>query len=149
MHPSNEMQRICNGKRYNVATATLLASDEYWDGSNFERHGRNTFLFKTRGGAFFEVNLTQWEGERDTLLPLTEDEAREKYENLPEHHVDYETAFNTVVEEATAGRDPIYDKTMHRTGITLPEEMIAWLKNHGNMSDIIRELVQAEMDKPK
>ena len=77
MHPDNDMQRVVNGKRYAVRTATLLASNEYWDGSNFERQGRNTFLYRTRGGAYFRVDLTQWTGERDTLTPITRDEAME------------------------------------------------------------------------
>jgi hypothetical protein len=53
-------------------------------------------------------------GERDTLEPLSREEAMELYENLPEHAVEYEQAFDTVVEEAAAGRPPKYDKTMTR-----------------------------------
>ncbi len=146
MHPDNKMSKIVNGKRYSVATATLLASDEYWDGNNWERHGRNQFLYKTRGGAFFEVSLTQWQGERNTLLPLSREEAQELYEKLPEHPVDYATAFDAVVEEATAGRPPIYGESMRQTAIWLPEEMVAWLKTQPDtMSETIRDLIKRSM----
>lgn len=102
MHPSDDMERVVGGKRYSVKTATLIASDEYWDGRNWERSGRNQFLYRTPGGAYFTVSLTQWEGERDTLTPVTQNEAIELYENaLPEHAVEYQDAFPDVnVEDA-------------------------------------------------
>lgn len=147
MHPPKTMSRIVNGARYNVATATLLASNEYWDGHNFERHGTNTFLYKTRGGAYFRVDLTQWQGQRDTLEPVTREEAIELYEqSLPEHMLPYEEAFDAVVEEATAGRPTIYGETMKQTAIWLPESMLTWLKAQPkSMSEIIRDLVEAAM----
>lgn len=146
MRPEKGMQRVVGGNRYTVATATLLAHDEYWDGHNFERHGRNTFLYKTRGGLFFRVTITQWDGERDTITPITEDEAKELYEALQECTVDYETAFGPVVEEAsTSGRPTLYDGKLKQTAVWMPEEMITWLKSQGNMSDIIRGLVEKAM----
>lgn len=96
MHPS-KMTRIVNRKKYSTETATLIASDEYWDGSNWERSGRNTFLYRTPGGEYFTVNLTQWQGERDTLEPITQDEAIHLFENeLSEHQVSYSEAFPDV-----------------------------------------------------
>jgi hypothetical protein len=93
MHPK-AMNRIVDRKRYNTETATLLASDEYWDGSNFERSGRNEFLYRTPKGAYFTVNLTMWQGERDTLTPITQEEAIELFEgSLTEHNVTYREAF--------------------------------------------------------
>ena len=41
MHPE-KMTRIVDRKRYSTETATLIADDEYWDGHNWERRGRNT-----------------------------------------------------------------------------------------------------------
>ena len=88
------MTRIVERKKYSTETATLIASDEYWDGSNWERSGRNTFLYRTPGGEYFTVNLTQWQGERNTLTPITQDEAIDLFENsLSEHHVKYAEAF--------------------------------------------------------
>lgn len=146
MHPSDSMKRVVDGMRYNVGTATLLADDEYWDGNNFEHSGRNCFLYKTRGGAFFRVDLTQWQGERNTLEPLSREEAMELYESLQEHRETYEDAFDAVVEEATAGRPTYFDQPMKQTAIWLPDEMIAWLKAQpNNMGETIRNLIKAAM----
>ena len=70
MQPTS-MTRIIEGKRYSTDTATLLASDAYWDGNNFERHGRNTFLYRTRKGGYFALHRTCWQGEHDTIQPLS------------------------------------------------------------------------------
>lgn len=146
MHPDKSMKRVVNGKRYSVSTATLLASDEYWDGSSFERNGRNTFLYRTRGGAYFQVKLTCWQGEHDTLIPISRDEAIDLYEELREHEVDYEEAFDAVVEEAQAGPPSYYGKPMKQTAIWLPEEMIAWLKAQpAPMSETLRGLIEQAM----
>jgi hypothetical protein len=94
MRAPENFSRIVGGLRYSTKTATLIAGDDRWDGSSFERHGRNTWLYRTPGGAYFTVTCTQWQGKSDTLKPLTEDEAIQLYENdLPEHMVDYEEAF--------------------------------------------------------
>jgi recombinational DNA repair protein (RecF pathway) len=59
-----------------------------------ERSGRNCFLYRTKNGAYFTVNLTQWQGERDTLTPITQQEAVDLFEGtLTEHHVKYAEAF--------------------------------------------------------
>lgn len=102
MHPSDDMEEIIGRKKYSVKTATLIASDEYWDGHNFEHGGRNQFLYRTPNGAYFTVHLTQWQGERHSLTPVTQAEAIELYENsLPEHEVEYDEAFPDVkVEDA-------------------------------------------------
>ena len=98
----DSMERIVEGVRYRVATAELLADDQYWDGHNHERRGRNRFLYRTPKGRYFVVTLTMWQGEQDTLEPVSEDEAVALYENeLTEHAVDWETAFpQRTVEEA-------------------------------------------------
>lgn len=83
--------------RYTTATATLLASDCYWDGHNWERQGRNTWLYRTPNGRYFIVTRTQWEGESDDLYPVTQEEAIELYEGrLSEHEVKYSEAFPDV-----------------------------------------------------
>ena len=94
MRPPTSFTRIIGRKRYSVKTAELIAHDAYWDGSNFERSGRNTFLYRTPNGNYFVVNLTQWQGERDTLEPVTQEEAIEMFEGaLTEHEVSYNEAF--------------------------------------------------------
>lgn len=99
MRPSEKMEAIINKVRYRVADATLLAHDAYWDGNNMERNGRNTFLYRSPRGRYFAVRLTMWQGERDYIEPLSEEEAYELYERLPEQEVSVEEAFPSVVVE--------------------------------------------------
>ena len=75
MKPPEKFTRIVGRKRYSVATATLIAGNDYWDGHNFERSGRNTWLYRTPNGAYFTVTRTQWEGESAHLEPVTLEEA--------------------------------------------------------------------------
>ena len=99
MQPSDTMETIIGRVRYRVSDSTLLAHDAYWDGSNMERHGRNTFLYRSPRGRYFAVHMTMWQGERDRIEPLDEDSAYELYERLPEKEVDAEEAFPTVTIE--------------------------------------------------
>ena len=92
MKPFNTVE-IIGRRRYDTGTAMVVASDAYWDGHNWERRGRNTYLFRTPKGAFFAQHLTQWEGERDSLEPLTRDEALSLWERLPEHEMEFEDTF--------------------------------------------------------
>jgi hypothetical protein len=96
------MSKVVDRKRYNTETATLIASDAWWDGHNFERNHRNTFLYRTKRRAYFVVNQTRWQGEQDSLRPISEGEAVELYEGpLREHELSYEEAFpNVVIEDA-------------------------------------------------
>ena len=101
MKPPEDMTRVIGRKRYSVKTATLIADNAYWDGSNFERSGRNTFLYRAPRGNYFTVNVTQWQGERDTLTPVTRDEAIDLFENtLTEHAVTWADAFDETPEDA-------------------------------------------------
>ena len=102
MNAPDNFRKIINRVQYSTAKAELVASDAYWDGHNFERRGRNTFLYRTKKGNWFTVTLTQWQGEQDTLTPLTEGEAIDLYETtLSVHEIDYKTAFpNVTIEEA-------------------------------------------------
>ena len=93
-------EHIIGGLRYDTSTAQLLASDRYWDGSNWERQGRNTYLYKTPNGRFFTYHTTQWQGERDYIEPVEKPEARELWERLPEKEASYLEAFGNEPEEA-------------------------------------------------
>ena len=96
-----DMTEVIGRKRYDTATATLIAGDDHWDGHNFERQGRQTFVYKTPKGGFFAVHLTCWEGEQDRIEPLTLDEAVELFEGMSEQRLSFEEAFPGVkVEEA-------------------------------------------------
>lgn len=97
----HQMRRVVNGKRYNTETATIIASDEYWDGSNYERGGTNTHLYRTPKGAYFVGHSTCWQGSRSHIEVISKEDAMRLYEELPEHECEYETAFpGTVAEEA-------------------------------------------------
>ena len=42
------MEQMVNGLIYDTEKAARVASNEYWDGHNWDRDGRNTYLYKTR-----------------------------------------------------------------------------------------------------
>lgn len=98
------MTRIVDGKRYSTETATLLASDAYWDGHNHERQGRNCYLYRTPRGAYFCLHLTMWQGESHSIEPVSEADARDLYEGMAAHGmavVSFEDAFpDFVIEDA-------------------------------------------------
>ncbi len=96
-----KMKAVIGGVRYDTEKAQIIAHDCYWDGHNMERNGRNTYLYKTPNGRYFLVRLTLWQGERDSIEPLTKDEAIYFYEQLLEKEVEFEEAFpGEPVEEA-------------------------------------------------
>ena len=97
MRPPSSMERIIDRKRYSTATATVLAGDDYWDGNNWERRGRNRFLYRTPNGGYFLVTLTQWQGESDGITPISLDDAVDEYESMQEKRVEYAEAFPGVV----------------------------------------------------
>jgi hypothetical protein len=99
--PPNEFVAVIDKKRYDVAASTLLAGDDWWDGSNFERQGRNTFLYSTPHGRYFTVTLTRWQGERDHITACPVDEAMMMWTILHQHRMEFDEAFPGVkVEEA-------------------------------------------------
>ena len=94
------MKQIIDGRLYDTEKAELVTSNHFWDGSNWERDGRNTYLYKTTKGAFFLHHTTLWQGCRDSIVTLTESEARAHYEHLPEYEMTYVEAFGEEPEEA-------------------------------------------------
>jgi len=95
------MHAVINRMKYDTATATALADDERSDGRNALPGGRGCCLYVTPGGRYFAHHQTVWDGEHDSIEPLTLEEAEELYERLPNHYAPYEEAFPTVeVEEA-------------------------------------------------
>lgn len=92
MKPEN-MTRIIGGKRYATRTAILIAHDAFFDGRNWERNGRNTFLFQTTRGAYFAQFQTRRAGEADRLEPLDLDAALTLFDTLPEKILTIDAAF--------------------------------------------------------
>ena len=94
------MEAIVNRLSYDTDTAVLLADDNYWDGNNWQRRGRNAFLYKSPGSRYFRHNTTIWEGEQEAIAPLSKAEAQDLFEELREKRVSWEAAFDEVVEKA-------------------------------------------------
>lgn len=95
--------RVVDGLRYNTDTATIIASDAYWDGHNWERRGTNQFLMRTPKGRFFVHSRSQWQGADDGAIePVSVDEAINLYTHeLREHEMPFEDAFPDVeIDEA-------------------------------------------------
>jgi hypothetical protein len=98
------MCRIIDRKRYDTDKSDVVCGNDWWDGHNYERHGTNQFLFRTKKGNYFFQVLTQWQGSCDELIPCSVDEAMEFYRICSSHHEErmtFEEAFpNVVIEEA-------------------------------------------------
>lgn len=89
----HKMTQIINGKRYNTETATLIASNEYWDGSKYERGGTNCHLYQSANGNYFVGYSTCWQGCMSYIEVISKAQAMRLYEELPEHECEYEEAF--------------------------------------------------------
>ncbi|QDP51301.1 MAG: hypothetical protein Unbinned7913contig1002_56 [Prokaryotic dsDNA virus sp.] len=87
--------------RYDTEKSKLVAHDAFFDGHNWERNGRNRFLFKTVNGRFF-VQVRHGDKEReDELIPLSLDGALTEWEGLPEKECGFWEAFpGTEVKDA-------------------------------------------------
>lgn len=94
------MNRVIGGKRYDTEKAEVVATNSYWDGSNWDRGGRTQSLMKTKKGRFFMYFQTRWQGETNTIEPVTKEEAIDFYEELPVQEMDYVDAFGEEPEEA-------------------------------------------------
>lgn len=94
------MRDVIGGILYDTEKATLVAHDRYWDGSNHERNGRNTYLYKGSQGHFFLVHETCWNNERDSIEPLAGEEPKTWWDLLPVKACEYEKAFGEVPEPA-------------------------------------------------
>lgn len=101
MQPRPTME-IVNGKRYDTEKSDLLAGDDYWDGRNWERHGTNSFLYRTKRNRYFRViHGEQGLGNRGRLEILTKDEAVTWFTRLSNRRMSLHEAFPGIeVEEA-------------------------------------------------
>ncbi|MDJ0766246.1 MAG: hypothetical protein QNJ97_24905 [Myxococcota bacterium] len=69
---------------YDTDKSTIVATDSYFDGKNWERNGRNTFLYKTPNGRYFKQFLSRRENENSYIQPLELEEAITLYFQLDE-----------------------------------------------------------------
>ena len=98
MKPPEDLTRIIDEKRYSTKTATLLCGDDYWDGRSWERHGRNTWLYRTPKGKYFQVYFIECQGEQSEIItPRSLDEAVAFFERCRENcrRVSHKEAFPT------------------------------------------------------
>ncbi len=79
------MKQVIDRMTYNTETATLISGDDYWDGNNWERSGTNTFLYRTKNGRYFSQYQSQWQGDNDRLIAMSESEAIVLYEQHQIH----------------------------------------------------------------
>jgi hypothetical protein len=93
------MKKIINGKSYDTATAEAIADNQFSDGSNRMPGGRSTTLYKTAKGNFFALHETCWQGEHDTIEPLSKENAKELFESL-DGDGNWEEIFEETPEEA-------------------------------------------------
>jgi len=142
----NEILRTDKRRRYNTKTSILLATDELPE-DPAGSPGRSQHLYMTKKGLFFLVVSSAVPGEETKVKPVDQEEASNIYDNLPRKLENLNEVID-MIHGQQFGRPPQYDKTMKQTSIWFPEEMITWLsKQPKNMSQTIRDLVQAAMDR--
>ncbi len=91
------MATVIDGRLYDTNLATLLAHDGYWEGHNFERPGRTTYLYRSHEGQYFVEVRTAWHVEEDHLEPVSRTEAVRLYEDLPVQEVGFAEAFEGAI----------------------------------------------------
>lgn len=64
------MKKIINGKKYDTKTANYLFE-------TYRGMGRSSKLFRKTTGEFFIANFTSWEGEKDSIDPISDDKAKD------------------------------------------------------------------------
>lgn len=95
------LDEIHDARRYTTTAATLIAGDDIFDGHNYERSGRNCFLYRTPRGRFFLAHQTTIAGERDHIEPLDLDAAIVAFERLAARRMEWPEAFpGLTIEEA-------------------------------------------------
>jgi hypothetical protein len=94
------MKQIINKLIYDTEEAECVASNHFWDGHNFERNGRNMYLYKTKKGNFFLYHTTLWQGEQDFIEPIDKADAERMFEELHGDPDSYSTVFGRPPEKA-------------------------------------------------
>ena len=81
-------------RAFSTRGAVLLADDAVFDGANWERGGRNRFLYRAAGGGFALVTQSRRAGEPPIVAEaLSLEGAITVYQSLPAHRVDLPEAF--------------------------------------------------------
>jgi len=95
------MKRVINKKVYDTETAIEIATNDYSDGSNRLNNGRSSALYRTKKGNYFLLTETCWQGEHDTIEPVSKNEAMEEWEYFHNQYTEFEEAFPDIeIEDA-------------------------------------------------
>lgn len=64
------MNKVIEGRRYDTDTAKFV-------GESDEVYARKTELYRKKNGEFFMLHWTRWNNEKDEIVPLSLEEAKE------------------------------------------------------------------------
>ena len=106
-----------DGRPINLALdrCIVLSGDDWWDGHNYERSNRNTFVLRSAAGRYFIQRRTRWDGEKDgSLEEVHSEDALALYLAVPEasRRAPFDWAFPGV--EVIEDGEPFTDHTDHR-----------------------------------
>jgi len=94
------MRNLIEGKIYDTDKSDVVATNDFSDPSNMYNVGRSSTLYKTKKGRFFVEYNTCWQGEHDSLEPVSTKTAQEIYAGMYDRKMGIEEAFGTEIEEA-------------------------------------------------
>jgi len=94
------MRNLINGKIYDTEKSDVVATNDYSDGTNRYNCGRTSTLYRTKKGRFFTHYQTCWQGDQNSIEPVSSQEAQEIYANMYDQKMTIEEAFGSDFEEA-------------------------------------------------
>ena len=94
------MRNLIDGRIYDTEKSDMVATNGYSAGSNKHNDGRSSTLYKTKKGQFFTHYSTCWQGECDSLDPVSNNQAQEIYAGMYRREMEIEEAFGDEIEEA-------------------------------------------------
>ena len=103
--PIKELKPGWMSRVFHLETATLLACDAHWNGTNWERAEKFSFLYRSKRGKFFVLHDVQ------SWSIATDGEARRLFRELPEKLVSAERAFEPIIIEPLPPRGATRTRT--------------------------------------
>jgi len=94
------MRNLINGKIYDTDKSDVVATNDFSDGTNVHNRGRTSTLYRTKKGQFFTLYETCWQGEQNSIEPISSQEAQEIYSDMYDQKMTIEEAFGDNLEEA-------------------------------------------------
>lgn len=134
------MKKIIEGKRFDTKTARSVADNR--NDQNEWPGGRGWELFRTPRGAYFLAYWTCWQGESDSIEPVTEAAARK---HLEENQVDGDVIEEAFGEAEEAGPDEIAMLAVSRDLRDRLKELAA--RERRQLRAVVEEAVLAVLDR--